>query len=79
MSNIIIKSARVQFKNPQVGSASRAVKEHYFGRNITAIVDGEEKIYRFKPHELAFEADETDMIRAIEQKEIEDREEVNAE
>ena len=71
MSSVIIKSARIQFKNPQIGGISRAVEAHYFGRNVTATVDGEEQMYRFKPDELPFDADENDMIAAIELKEEE--------
>lgn len=70
--NIIIKSSRIQFKNPQIGGVSRAVEGHYFGRNITATVDSEEKNYRFKPHEISFDADEDDLIQAIEQREQEE-------
>ncbi|MEK3888076.1 hypothetical protein [Bacillus sp. FSL K6-3431] len=42
--NIIIKSTRIQFKNPQIGKASKAIPEHFFGRNITASVEGEERL-----------------------------------
>lgn len=78
--SIIVKSSRIQFKNPQIGGVSRAVEDHYFGRNVTATVDGEEKHYRFKPDEIPFDADEDDMIVAIGQREIEQREqEDNAE
>lgn len=70
--SIIIKSSRIQFKNPQIGGVSRAVEAHYYGRNVTATVDGEEKNYRFKPHELPFDAVEDDMVTAIEQREQEE-------
>lgn len=69
--SIIIKSSRIQFKNPQIGGVSRAVEDHYFGRNVIATVDGEEKHYRFKPDEIPFDADEDDMIQVIEQRERE--------
>lgn len=65
---IIIKSSSIQFKNPQIGQPTRAVKEHYNGRRITALVDGEEQLFRFKKDELAFNADEEDMIKAIEER-----------
>ncbi len=70
--SIIIKSSRIQFKNPQIGGVSRAIKGHYFGRNVTATVDGEEKNYRFKIDEISFNADEDDMIAAIKQREAEE-------
>lgn len=63
---IIIKSSNIQFKNPQIGQPTRAVPEHYNGRRISALVDGREKMYRFKKEDLPFEADEDDMIAAIE-------------
>ncbi len=66
--NIIIKSSSIQFKNPQIGQPTRAVEEHYNGRRITALVDGEEQMFRFKKDELAFDVDEEDMILAIEQR-----------
>lgn len=66
--NIIIKSSNIQFKNPQIGQPTRAVEEHYNGRRITALVDGEERLFRFKKDELAFDVDEDDMILAIEQR-----------
>ena len=65
---IIIKSSNIQFKNPQIGQPTRAVEEHYNGRRITALVDGEEQLFRFKKDELAFDVDEDDMILAIEQR-----------
>jgi hypothetical protein len=65
---IIIKSSNIQFKNPQIGQPTRAVEEHYNGRRITALVDGEEQMFRFKKDELAFDVDEEDMILAIEQR-----------
>ena len=66
--NIIIKSSNIQFKNPQIGQPTRAVEEHYNGRRIIALVDGEERMFRFKKDELAFDVDEDDMILAIEQR-----------
>lgn len=66
--NIIIKSSNIQFKNPQIGQPTRAVEEHYNGRRIEAIVNGEEQMFRFKKNELAFDIDEDDMILAIEQR-----------
>ncbi|GAB2558112.1 hypothetical protein [Gracilibacillus alcaliphilus] len=71
---VIIKSSNIQFKNPQIGQPTRAVADHYNGRRITALVDGEEQLYRFKKDELAFEVDEDDMIEAIEQRERESQE-----
>lgn len=65
---IIIKSSNIQFKNPQIGQPTRAVEEHYNGRRITALVDGEEQLFRFKKDELAFNIEEEDMILAIEER-----------
>jgi len=66
--NIIIKESSIQFKNPQIGKPTRAVEEHYNGRRITAMVNGEEKMFRFKRDELAFNVDEDDIIQAIQNK-----------
>ncbi|WP_291568523.1 hypothetical protein [Clostridium sp. UBA2485] len=65
---IIIKSSSVQFKNPVIGQPTRAVEEHYNGRIITAIIDGEDRMFRIKKEELAFLCTEEDMILAIEKK-----------
>ena len=66
--NIIIKSSSIQFKNPQIGQPTRAVEEHYNGRRITALVDGEERMFRFKKEEMPFIVDEDEMITLIEQR-----------
>ena len=66
--NIIIKSSAIQFKNPQIGQPTRAVEEHYNGRRITALVDGEEQLFRFKKEEMPFNIDEEEMIDLIEQR-----------
>lgn len=65
---IIIKSSSIQFKNPQIGQPTRAVEEHYNGRRITALVDGEEQLFRFKKEEMPFNIDEEEMIELIEQR-----------
>ena len=65
---IIIQSSNIQFKNPKIGQPTRAVEEHYNGRRIIALIDGEEQLFRFKVVELAFDVDEDDMILAIEQR-----------
>lgn len=64
---IIITNSSIQFKNPQIGQPTRAVEVHYNGQRITALVDGEEELFRFKKEELAFNVDEDEMIDAIEQ------------
>ena len=66
--NIIITSSSIQFKNPQIGQPTRAVEEHYNGRRITALVDGEEQLFRFKKEEMPFNIDEEEMIELIEQR-----------
>lgn len=65
---IIITNSSIQFKNPQLGQPTRAVKEHYYGRRIIALIDGEERMFRFRPNELPFDATEDEMIQAIEQR-----------
>ena len=66
--NIIITSSSIQFKNPQIGQPTRAVEEHYNGRRITALVDGEEQLFRFKKEEMPFNIDEEEMVGLIEQR-----------
>ena len=66
--NITITSSSIQFKNPQIGQPTRAVEEHYNGRRITALVDGEEQLFRFKKEEMPFNIDEEEMIDLIEQR-----------
>ena len=66
--NIIIRESKLQFRNPQVGRATRAIEEHYNGRRIIADVDGEEQFFRFKKDELAFNVTEEDMELAIEER-----------
>ena len=66
--NIFITSSSIQFRNPQIGQPTRAVEEHYNGRRIIAVVDGEERIFRFKKDEMPFVIDEDEMIELIEQK-----------
>lgn len=64
--NIVLKSSHLQFKNPVLGQSSRAVEEHYYARRIVAIVDGEERHFRFTKDELPFLATEGEMITGIE-------------
>ena len=66
--NIIIKSSSIQFKNPQIGQPTRAVEEHYNGRRIIAMVNDEERMFRFKKDEMPFIIDEDGMIELIRQK-----------
>ncbi len=66
--SVIIKSSSIQFKNPDLGQPTRAVEEHYNGRRIEAVVDGEEQMFRFKKGEMPFSVDEDGMIAAIEQR-----------
>lgn len=62
---IILKSSHLQFKNPVLGQPTRAVEEHYYARRIVAIVDDEERQFRFMASELPFFATEEEMIEAI--------------
>lgn len=64
--NIILKESHMQFKSPVLGQPSRAVEEHYYARRIVAVVDGEERQFRFMAAQLPFAATEADMIAAIE-------------
>jgi len=66
--NIIIKSSSIQFKNPQIGQPTRAIPEHYNGRRIIAMVNDEERMFRFKKEEMPFIVDEDEMIQLIEQR-----------
>jgi len=63
---IQIKGSTVQFKNPEIGQPTRRVAHHFYARNIMAIIDGEERMFRFSASELALDATEDDMIAAIE-------------
>ena len=63
--NIVLKESKLQFKNPVVGQPTRAIEEHYYARRIVAIVDGEERQFRFMANELPFAATEDEMIAAI--------------
>lgn len=65
--NIEIIRTTIQFKNPIIGKPTYSIPEHYYARRIFASVDGgEEQLFRFMANELPFEADEYDMIAAIE-------------
>ncbi|MFD2129956.1 hypothetical protein ACFSKI_01620 [Pseudogracilibacillus auburnensis] len=64
-NNIIIERTSIQWKSPIPGTPTRRVPDHYFGRNVHALVDGEENIYRLKPKDIALEATEEDMINVV--------------
>ena len=66
--NIIIKSSNIQFKNPNIGQPTRAIPEHYNGRRIIAMVNDEERMFRFKKEEIPFIVDEDGMMELIRQK-----------
>ena len=66
--DIYIKSSSIQFRNPQIGQPTRAIPEHYNGRRIIAMVNGEERMFRFKKDEMPFVIDEDEMIELIEQR-----------
>mgnify|MGYP001489827749 FL=1 len=70
--NIIIKSSNIQFKNPNIGQPTRAIPEHYNGRRIIAMVNDEERMFRFKKEEMPFLIDEDEMIELIEQRILEE-------
>ena len=65
---IQIKGSTVQFKNPETGLPTRRIVQHFYARNIMAIINDEERMFRFSSIELALDATEEDMIAAIENK-----------
>ncbi|MCL1701636.1 hypothetical protein [Lysinibacillus sp. Bpr_S20] len=64
--DILLKESKIQFKNPTLGQPSRAVEQHYYARRIVAVVDSDERQFRFMKTELPFVATEEDMVTAIE-------------
>jgi len=66
--NIFIKSSNIQFRNPNIGQPTRAIPEHYNGRRIIAMVNGEERMFRFNKEEMPFLTDEDGMINLIKQR-----------
>ena len=66
--NIFIKESNIQFKNPNIGQPTRAIPEHYNGRRIIAVVNDEERMFRFKKDEMPFLIDEDEMIELIKQR-----------
>lgn len=65
---VYIKSSKIRFRNPNVGQPTRAIEDHYIGRRVIADVGGEEQSFTFTNTELPFNADESEIISAIEQK-----------
>lgn len=68
MENIMIMTSTLQFRNPEIGKPTRAVKEHYNGRRIEAMINGKEELFRFTEDELDFNVGEDEMIEAIKEK-----------
>lgn len=64
--DITLKESKLQFKNPVIGQPTRAVEEHYYARRIVAVVENDERQFRFMANELPFVATEDDMVSAIE-------------
>lgn len=62
---IIVKRSSIQFRNPETGQPTRSVEQHYDGRVITASLNGEETILRFKKNEMPFNVTEEEMVRII--------------
>lgn len=71
---VVITRSNIQFKNPVIGQPTRSVAEHYNGRSITALVDGEDRLFVFKKDEMPFMVEEADMIAAIKKKIIAEKE-----
>lgn len=63
--NITLIESKIQFKNPVLGHPTRAIEEHYHARRVVAIVDGEERHFRFTKDELTFSSTEDEMIDLI--------------
>jgi hypothetical protein len=64
--DIALKESKLQFKNPILGQPTRAIAEHYYARRIVAVVENDERQFRFMADELPFVATEDDMVTAIE-------------
>lgn len=64
--DITLKESKLQFKNPVLGKPTKAVEEHYYARRIVAVVENDERQFRFMANELPFVATEDDMVTAIE-------------
>ncbi|GIN38448.1 hypothetical protein [Heyndrickxia oleronia] len=67
MNEITLKASYIQWKNPIIGQPTRPVKDHYYARRIVAIVNGEERQFRFLSAEIPLEATEEDMLATIEE------------
>lgn len=63
---ITLKESKIQFRNPIIGQPTRAVEDHYYARRIVAVVESDERQFRFMASELPFVATEDDMLSAIE-------------
>lgn len=64
--NITIQSTGILWKSNVIGTPTRRIPDHYYGRNITAVIDGDEHVFRFSADELKLDALEDEMIVAIE-------------
>ncbi|QTD41540.1 hypothetical protein [Sporosarcina sp. Te-1] len=52
---VFVKTVYIQFKNPITGQPTKKVAEHYFGRRVVALINGEERMFKFTKDELPFE------------------------
>ena len=66
--DIFIKESKIQFKSPITGQPTRACAEHYNGRRVLAMVDGEEKMIRFKKEDIELDVNEDEIINTIAEK-----------
>ena len=66
--NIIIKSTKMQFKNPKLGDLPLSIEDHYFGRYVIALVNGKKEYFRFTKEEVPFQFNEEQVINAIKAK-----------
>lgn len=66
--SILILETNILWKSDVIGTPTRRIPEHYYGRSITAKVGGNERMFRFNRDELELNADEDDMITAIKSK-----------
>lgn len=62
---IYITEIRLQFKSPVLGQPTYSSEAHYYGRRVFAVVDGVDRIFRFKKDVIPFYTTEDDIIEAI--------------
>lgn len=66
--SIYITESKIRFKAPQPGQQTRPIAEHYNGRRVLAVVNGQNETFFFKKEELPFDATEEQIEQTILQK-----------